>query len=52
MGQARKRAGLFEIPAEEKGLQIAIEGDEAVSLTGDRMFLRQAVVGLFEFSAP
>ncbi|HXM46123.1 MAG TPA: ATP-binding protein [Bryobacteraceae bacterium] len=46
MGLAREAAGLFEILAEEKGLRIAIEGDEGVSLTGDRMFLRQALVNI------
>jgi signal transduction histidine kinase len=43
MGLAREAAGLFEVLAEEKCQRIAIEGDEGVSLTGDRVFLRQAL---------
>src|ERR1700683_1192057 len=46
MGLAREAAALFEVLAEEKCLQIAIEGDEGISLTGDRMFLRQAFVNI------
>jgi heavy metal sensor kinase len=46
MGLAREAAALFEVLAEEKCLQIAIEGDEGVSLTGDRVFLRQALVNI------
>jgi heavy metal sensor kinase len=46
MALAREAAGLFEVLVEEKGLQIAIEGDEGLSLAGDRMFLRQALVNV------
>jgi signal transduction histidine kinase len=46
MGLAREAAGLFEVLAEEKGLEIAIAGDEGASVTGDRMFLRQALVNI------
>jgi len=46
MGLAREAAGLFEVLAEEKGVRIAIEGDEGTSLTGDRIFLRQALVNI------
>jgi len=46
MGLAREAAGLFEVLVEEKGLQIAIAGDESASVTGDRVFLRQALVNI------
>jgi heavy metal sensor kinase len=46
MALAREAAALFEVLVEEKGLQIAVEGDEGASLTGDRMFLRQALVNI------
>jgi heavy metal sensor kinase len=46
MDLAREAAGLFEILAEEKALRIAIEGDDGISLKGDRMFLRQALVNI------
>jgi heavy metal sensor kinase len=46
MGLAREAAGLFEVLADEKGLQIALAGEEGVSFTGDRIFLRQALVNI------
>jgi heavy metal sensor kinase len=46
MALAREAAGLFDVLVEEKDLQIAIEGDEDASLTGDRVFLRQALVNI------
>jgi heavy metal sensor kinase len=46
MDLAREAAGLFEVLVEEKGQRIAVEGDEAVKVNGDRVFLRQAVVNI------
>jgi len=46
MGLAREAAGLFEVLVEEKGLEIAIAGDESASVTGDRVFLMQALVNV------
>jgi len=46
MGLAREAALLFEILAEEKSLTLALEGDESVSVNGDRLFLRQALVNV------
>jgi heavy metal sensor kinase len=46
MAMVRDAAGLFEVLIEEKGQQIVAEGDESVLLTGDRVFLRQALVNI------
>ena len=46
MDLVREAAGLFEVLIEEKGQQITVDGDESVSLTGDRVFLRQALVNI------
>jgi heavy metal sensor kinase len=46
MELAREAAALFEVLVEEKGQRITVEGDEGLSLTGDRVFLRQAVVNI------
>ncbi len=43
---AREAAGLFEVLIEEKDQHITVEGDEGLSITGDRVFLRQAVVNI------
>jgi len=43
---AREAAGLFEVLIEEKGQQIAVAGPEDITLTGDRLFLRQALVNI------
>ena len=43
---AREAAGLFEVLAEEKNQRITVQGDESVSVTGDRVFLRQALVNI------
>jgi heavy metal sensor kinase len=46
MDLAREAAGLFEVLVEEKGQRITVEGDDGVSVTGDRVFLRQALVNI------
>ncbi len=46
MDLAREAAGLFEVLVEEKGLEMAIEGDDGVRLAADRMFLRQALANI------
>jgi heavy metal sensor kinase len=46
MDLAREAAGLFDVLIEEKSQQIAVEGDESLRITGDRVFLRQAVVNI------
>ncbi len=43
---AREAAGLFEVLIEEKDQHLTVEGDEGLSITGDRVFLRQAVVNI------
>jgi len=46
MDLAREAAGLFDVLIEEKGQRITVEGDEGVSVKGDRVFLRQALVNI------
>ncbi len=46
MDLAREAAGLFDVLVEEKGQRIAVQGDEGVSVKGDRVFLRQALVNI------
>jgi heavy metal sensor kinase len=46
MDLAREASGLFEVLAEEKHQLITVQGDEAVSVKGDRVFLRQALVNV------
>jgi heavy metal sensor kinase len=46
MDLAREAAGLFEVLVEEKGQRITVQGDERVSVKGDRVFLRQALVNI------
>lgn len=46
MDLAREAAGLFEVLIEEKNQHITVEGIETVSVTGDRVFLRQALVNI------
>jgi heavy metal sensor kinase len=46
MDLAREAAGLFEVLIEEKGQRITVEGDEGASVSGDRVFLRQALVNI------
>jgi heavy metal sensor kinase len=43
---AREAAGLFEVLIEEKRQQITVNGDDRLRMTGDRVFLRQAVVNI------
>ncbi len=43
---AREAAGLFEVLIEEKDQHITVEGDDVLRITGDRVFLRQAVVNI------
>ena len=46
VGLAREAAGLLDVLAEEKEQRITVRGDEALTLTGDRVFLRQALVNI------
>jgi signal transduction histidine kinase len=46
MGLAREAAGLFDVLIEDKAQQITVEGDERLRVTGDRVFLKQAVVNI------
>ncbi len=46
MDLAREATRLFDVLAEEKGQRIAVSGDEAVNVNGDRVFLRQALVNI------
>jgi len=43
---AREAAGLFDVLIEDKAQQITVEGDQRLRITGDRVFLRQAVVNI------
>ncbi len=46
VGLAREAAGLLDVLAEEKGQEITVQGDERITLNGDRVFLRQALVNI------
>jgi len=46
MDLAREAAGLFEVLMEEKAQRITVEGDESLSVNGDRVLLRQALVNI------
>jgi heavy metal sensor kinase len=46
MDLVREATALFEALIEEKGLQLAIGGDQGATLHADRVFLRQAVVNI------
>src|SRR6202050_5269199 len=46
MDLTREAAGLFEVLIEEKRQRIEVDGDEDVSVKGDRVFLRQALVNI------
>lgn len=46
MDLAREATGLFEVLTEEKSQQITVEGNESLRITGDRVFLRQAIVNV------
>ena len=48
MDLAREAAGLFDVLVEEKKQRIAVEGNEDVTMKGDRMFLRQALVNIID----
>ena len=56
MDLVRETAALFEVLIEEKRQTITLGGDESVTLTGDRLFLRQALVNILhnavKFSPP
>jgi len=43
---AREAAGLFEVLIEDKGQQITVAGPEGITVTGDRLFLKQALVNI------
>lgn len=53
---AREAAALLEVLAEEKGLQMVIEGDGSAQVAADPLFLRQALVNVIhnaiKFSPP
>jgi heavy metal sensor kinase len=46
MDLARESVALFEVLVEENGQRITVQGDESVSVRGDRVFLRQALVNI------
>jgi heavy metal sensor kinase len=46
MDLAREAASLFEVLIDEKDQHVNVEGDESARITGDRVFLRQAVVNI------
>jgi len=46
MDLAREAASLFEVLIDEKDQHVTVEGDESARITGDRVFLRQAVVNI------
>jgi signal transduction histidine kinase len=46
MDLAREAAGLVEVLVEEKDQRLTVAGDETVSVNGDRVFLRQALVNM------
>src|SRR3984957_1827655 len=46
MDLAREAAGLFEVLIEEKDQRITVAGHEGITVTGDRVFLRQALVNI------
>jgi heavy metal sensor kinase len=46
MELAREAGGLLEVLIEDKGQQVHFEGDEKISLEGDRLLLRQALVNI------
>ena len=46
VGLAREAAGLLDVLAEEKEQLITVRGDERITLNGDRVFLRQALVNI------
>jgi heavy metal sensor kinase len=46
MDLAREAAALFEVLIEDKNQQITVEGDEAITVSGDRVLLRQALVNI------
>jgi len=45
---AKESAGLLEVLAEEKNQKLTVEGDPMVSVRGDRVILRQALVNLID----
>jgi two-component system OmpR family sensor kinase len=48
MDLAREAAGLFDVLVEERKQRIAVEGNEGVTVKGDRLFLRQALVNIID----
>jgi heavy metal sensor kinase len=46
MAVAREAAGLFEVLMEENSLRLVLEGDEEAEVSGDCLFLRQALVNI------
>jgi heavy metal sensor kinase len=46
MQLTREAAALFEVLVEEKALMLTLSGDEAATVRGDPLFLRQALVNL------
>jgi heavy metal sensor kinase len=46
MDLAREAAAMFEVLAEERKQRIAIQGDEDLSVRGDRVFLTQALANI------
>jgi signal transduction histidine kinase len=48
LGVVREASSLVEVLAEEKRQHIAIEGDETLLVSGDRLILRQAIINLLD----
>ncbi len=48
MDLAREAASLLEVLAEEKGERLAVKGDDATVVSGDRLILRHAVMNLID----
>src|SRR5206468_4029172 len=48
MELAREAASLLEVLAEEKGERLAVKGDDAAVVSGDRLILRHAVLNLID----
>lgn len=48
LGLTREAGSMVEVLAEEKGQQLGIEGDDSISVSADRLILRQAIVNLLD----
>jgi heavy metal sensor kinase len=48
LGLAQEASSLVEVLAEEKRQRISVEGEPALSVSGDRLILRQALINLID----